>query len=206
MFARDFRKKAWQSLTNNWGIAILAYLLCTIAVAAFVSTCFGALVIEGPLMVGYAALTLTISRREQPNIEQLFSGTKYFVNTFVAGLLVTVYTLLWSLLFIIPGIIKGLGYSMTYFILQDNPGMQGSEAVRRSEEMMYGHKWELFCLQFSFIGWILLCMLTCGLLTLIVGPYMMQAQAEFYRHIKGEQDNTAYAGYADYTNGGNPQM
>ena len=188
MFAKDFRKKAWQSLSGNWGIAILAYVLFMIvnSVASFVP--LASIVIAGPLSVGLAAVYLSISRKEKAGVEQLLDGTKNFVNTFVAGLLVSLFTALWTLLFIIPGIVKTYAYSMTFYILRDHPEMTASEAINRSQEMMYGNKWKLFCLHFSFIGWLLLSVLTCGLLTFMVVPYIEQAQAEFYRHLIGESD------------------
>jgi len=188
MFAKDFRKKAWQSLSGNWGLAILVYFLYMIvsSVASFVP--LAPIVIAGPLSIGCAAVYLSIARREKAGVEQLLDGTKNFVNSFVAYLLVTVFTALWTLLFIIPGIIKAFSYSLTFYILRDHPEMSATEAIRRSEEMMKGHKWQLFCLYFSYIGWFMLCILSCGLLTFMVMPYMMQANVEFYRHLNGESD------------------
>ena len=72
----------------------------------------------------------------------------------VLGILTMIFTFLWSLLFIIPGIIKAYAYSMTTYILADNPNMKAMDALRESERMMQGHKWELFCLHLSYIGWV----------------------------------------------------
>ena len=78
---------------------------------------------------------------------------------------------------------------MSYYILKDNPGMDANEARKASIEMMKGHKWQLFCLEFSFIGWIILSILTFGILTLWVGPYMETAKAAFYEELKANQNN-----------------
>ena len=74
---------------------------------------------------------------------------------------------------------------MTYFILKDNPEMSATDAITESRKMMDGNKWRLFCLDFSFIGWILLSILTCGILIFVVEPYMLAARAAFYESIKG---------------------
>lgn len=188
MFAKDFRKKAWQSLSGNWGIAILTYFLYLIVASVASIIPFGSLVIAGPLAVGCASVYLSIARKEEASVGQLLDGTKNFVNSFLAYLLVILFTFLWMLLFIIPGIIKAFSYSLTFHILRDHPEMTATEAMKRSQEMMKGHKWQLFCLYFSYIGWFLLCTLTCGLLTFMVMPYMLQANTEFYRHLNGESD------------------
>lgn len=91
------------------------------------------------------------------------------------------------MLFVIPGIIKSYSYAMTFYIMADNPEIDGMEAITRSRQMMNGNKWRLFCLDFSFIGWFILCILTFGLLLLYVGPYMEAAHAAFYQSLKGEE-------------------
>ena len=85
---------------------------------------------------------------------------------------------------------------MSYYILIDNPGLSANEARKRSMAMMRGNKWRLFCLDFSFIGWIVLCVLTFGILVFWVAPYQEAARAEFYQDlIKGTETtaNTAAA-------------
>ena len=188
MYARDFRKRAWQSLRGNWSIGILASLIYIGVGVVVANVPFGALVIAGPLSVGYVSVFLALARRENASLGRMLEVANDFLGTFLAGLLVSLFTFLWTLLFIIPGIIKSYSYSMTYYILRDNPGMPASEAIRCSKEMMDGHKWELFCLHFSFIGWNLLSILTCGILSIFVSPYQVQADAEFYRYLNAEPD------------------
>ena len=98
-----------------------------------------------------------------------------------------VFIFLWSLLLVIPGLIKSYSYAMSNFILADNPTMSANDAITASRKMMDGNKWRLFCLDFSFIGWYLLCGLTFGLLTFFVEPYHQAARAEFYESIRGEK-------------------
>ncbi len=199
MFARDYRKLAWSQLSGNWGYAILAMLLYSIIVGALSSTFgVGMLILGGVFGVGLASTMLSFVRSGNLRIEELFSGfSDHLADRMVAGLLVQLYTALWSLLFIIPGIVKGYSYSMTYYILKDHPEMSATQAIDRSREIMNGNKWRLFCLHFSFIGWLILCSLTFGILTLWVMPYMQVAEANFYESIKGEPTPAAFTDNSD---------
>lgn len=94
--------------------------------------------------------------------------------------------LLWSLLLIIPGIIKSFSYAMTPYILEDNPELGAVDAIHRSRMMMRGHKFDLFWLYLSFIGWFLLSILTLGIGFLWLVPYMETAQAAFYEEVKAD--------------------
>ena len=94
---------------------------------------------------------------------------------------------LWTLLLIVPGIIKGYAYRMVPYILAENPDMNYKEALDLSSKMMYGNKWKSFVLDLSFIGWIILSILTFGILLLFyVNPYIGSTNAELYKAIKAE--------------------
>jgi uncharacterized membrane protein len=112
-----------------------------------------------------------------------------YVRNAVSILLVYLYTLLWTLLFIVPGIIKGLAYSLTPFIVKDNPQLLPNEAINLSMKMMKGHKFDLFYLYLSFIGWIFLAILTLGIGLLWVIPYMQASMAAFYLDVKNDYNN-----------------
>ena len=94
---------------------------------------------------------------------------------------------LWSLLLIIPGIVKGYEYRMIPYLLAENPELTANEAITRSKEMMDGNKWRLFCLNFSFIGWDILAMFTFGIGNLWLNPYKEAAKAAFYREVSGTE-------------------
>ena len=180
----ELKKQAKASLQGNWGIAIAAIIIYGAITVALSYTGIGSLFV-GVFTFGYAAFFMSLIRNRSAKIEDLFCGfSEHFADSFVAGILVGVFTFLWSLLFIIPGIVKAYSYSMTYYILKDNPGMSATEAITESRKLMDGHKWELFVLHLSFIGWLLLCMLTFGILLLYVEPYMMATDAAFYESIK----------------------
>ena len=188
MQAKDYRQQAWDRLRGNWGATILATLLYVLIIGALSYTGVGTLILGGPLLVGLVAVFLQLTRTGTTKIEYLFNGiTTGFVNKMLGNILVTLYTLLWTMLFYIPGIIKAHSYAMTYYILNDNPEMSANDAITRSREMMDGHKWQLFCLRFSFIGWYLLSALTFGILLIVVMPYVQAAEAEFYEKLKNDE-------------------
>ena len=105
---------------------------------------------------------------------------------------------MWSLLFIIPGIVAAYSYAMAPYILAENPDMTVREAIAASKEMMRGSRWRLFCLGFSFIGWSMLCILTLGIGNLWLRPYREAAQAAFYRDLSGTRRPSAPEQLGEY--------
>ena len=204
MFAKDFRRNAWSALSGNWGTMVLITLIVALISGACGGLAFigiGAIVlllIEGPLGHGMAIANLRLIRRQGVEISNAFDGFKNFVSAFLLYLLNSIFTALWTLLFIIPGIIKAYSYSMGVYILADNPSMDANSARKKSMEIMHGNKWRLFCLDISFIGWYLLCILTLGILTLWVSPYHEAARAEFYQHLVSGNSG-GYTNAQDYT-------
>ncbi|MDR0527857.1 MAG: DUF975 family protein [Spirochaetaceae bacterium] len=106
-----------------------------------------------------------------------------FLLLIIEGLFIA----LWTCLFIIPGIIKYLSYSMSYYILRDNPDIGVLEAITKSRKMMMGHKGQLFGLYLSFFGWGLLCVITLGIGVLWLVPYISLSLANFYETLKENQ-------------------
>ena len=121
---------------------------------------------------GYNTIILEITRGSKIQIITLFSGCKRALKGFRIIMLVWICTLLWSILLVIPGIIAMIKYSMTYFIWVDNPDMSISDAVSKSVDMTYGHKWGIFKLFLSFIGWFLLLIGMSVGVELIMGYYI----------------------------------
>lgn len=187
----QIKARAKDAMRNNWGLAIIVFLVYCLINSALSATGIGALA-AGLLNVGISAFFLAAVRSEKIGFENFFNGITDFIGTkFVSMLLVQIYTMLWALLFYIPGIVKSYSYAMTPYILLDKPELSATEAITESRMMMDGHKMELFLLDLSFIGWILLSLLTCGLLFFYVAPYMQAARAEFYRTLKGDDVMTA---------------
>lgn len=183
MNRRELKTLARESLKDNWGIAIGAMLLYMLVTYILGATGIGSFFL-GFIVAGYYAVNLNLIRTKTAKIEDLFSGCKNFVTNFVAYLLMQVFIALWSLLFLIPGIVKSYSYAMTMYILNDHPEMSASEAITESRKMMNGHKAELFVLHLSFLGWIILSSFTFGILLLYVMPYMQATSAAFYEKLK----------------------
>lgn len=181
--------QAREALAGRWGEAIGAYvLLALVGLAANIIPYVGwilGLLIGGPVALGTVSYFLATARRQSPQFGKLFSGFERFGPSFVAYILTTLFTLLWALLLIVPGIIAAYRYAMTFYILEDNPSMTGSEAMRRSIAMMDGHKARLFGLHVRFIGWVILCILTLGLGFVVLMPYLMTSTARFYDDLRG---------------------
>ena len=137
--------------------------------------------------VGYSRFNLELVDHNDAGFEQLFQYFPYWKNAVCARLLKGVYVFLWSLLFIVPGIIAAYSYAMTEYILAEHPELTANEALAASKEMMDGNKWRLFCLHFSFIGWSILCAFTMGIGNLWLNPYKNAATAAFYREISGTE-------------------
>lgn len=137
----------------------------------------------GVLQLGYARFLLRQHDGKPTEFNDLFSQFDRFGTGFAQHFLRSLYTLLWSLLLIVPGIIAALSYAMTPFILEEHPELTANEAIRRSKELMRGHKTDLFILELTFIGWSLLCILTLNLGHIALNPYKNAAYAVFYREI-----------------------
>ena len=130
------------------------------------------------------AFALAVVRSQSLELGMLFQGFEEFGRALAAYLLMALFVALWSLLLIIPGIVAGLAYSMTYYILRDQPNLGVMDAIGLSRQMMRGNKWKYFCLQWRFFGWSLLCLLTCGIGFFWLMPYMMASQAAFYEDLR----------------------
>ena len=166
-------------------MAIIGVMMLT-AFAGSLITVF----VAGPISVGEKRYFLegTQYRFDINNILHGFTCGKY-LNVVFTNLLVNIFTALWTLLFIIPGIIKGYAYAMTPYILAENPNIKPMQAINLSCRMTKGHKLELFVLGLSFIGWYMLGALAFGIGTAFVVPYDRATHAQFYLALRSEALN-----------------
>lgn len=143
-----------------------------------------------PLSWGLTVSLLRNHREESVDLENLFDGFRggRYTRVFCALFLVNLFTFLWTLLLIIPGIMKAFSYALTPYILLDEPELTAKQAISRSCEIMQGRRWKLFCLYFSFIGWGILCLLTFGIGFLWLVPYMNASVAAFYEDARAEYE------------------
>ena len=181
----DYRNIARKNLKGNWGSAILVCLIfilisTTVGCIPVVGTII-TLLLTGQLIVGTIIYFVKLNNKEEAKFSSMFEGfEKNLLNNCFTYLLEMLYVFLWTLLFIIPGIIKSYSYAMTMFLKAKNPQLESMEAITMSREIMNGKKWSLFCLHFSFIGWILLSFITFGVGFVFLIPYMQASVTEFY--------------------------
>jgi uncharacterized membrane protein len=218
--ASENREFARESIRGFGVLAIGACAIVTLITAAisassnihmffyFVAAATSLFVVS-PLSYGLVLFFMNLTRRNNPQISDVF---KPFSTAYSASVLTSVlsalYTVLWSLLLIVPGIIKAYAYSMAPYLVMNDPNLKGNAAITKSRALMNGHKFRLFCLQLSFIGWLLLSVLTFGLLLIFyVGPYMAAAETAFFQEI-AEQAGIAepYAQNPDNPDSPYPQV
>lgn len=212
---QEYKNAALAALKGNWAPAVVAtivYLVIALAISggqsgvemllpstpAVLGSVFGvglllSFLVLYPMEIGYANSTRVLyedgDNKLTANIFNI--GFKNYLHNVWGYFLMMVFVLLWSLLLFIPGIIMAFAYAMTPYILVENPEMKAIDAIRKSRSMMKGHKFDLFYLELSFIGWILLCILTLGIGLLWLVPYMETSIAAFYNDLKVEAETGA---------------
>lgn len=138
-----------------------------------------------PFTIAASGYYLNHIRGFNPEWKSLYKeGIDNYGSYLVTGVLVNVFTFLWSLLFVVPGIIKSLAYSQANYVIHDNPRLKGKEAIEISKRMTNGFKGDLFSMYLSFIGWYILVGLTCGILSIYVTPYVETTAAMYYENLK----------------------
>ena len=188
----ELKKLAKEQIKGNIGILfVISLIISAISSLASLVLSFipcgalvSAVIITPAFTLSIIRIFLNLTEGTKPTIADGFSGFDDFWSAFKVNLLTGLYTFLWSLLFVIPGIIKGYSYSMATYILAENKGKSATECINESKEMTNGHKMELFVLGLSFIGWGLLCFVTFGIATIWVIPYMQATYTNVYKSLK----------------------
>ena len=187
--AREYRKDSRELLGHEifgskwmWALLMLLIVSAAVSAASGVTCGIAALVVAGPLEYGCIRVYLRIARKEDEHaeIKHLWAGFKGKIGqTFVVELLQFIYLFLWSLLLIIPGIIKSYSYAATMYLVHEKD-LSGNEAITASRKLMKGRKWKLFCLDLSFIGWYIVGLLCLGVGVLWVDTYRTMARTLFF--------------------------
>jgi len=201
---QSFKNKALNNLEGNWGdAAIVALIYCLIAGIVnegfnffmtpemTVGSSFIWMVVCFPLGWGFVTMFLDFIRsNDKLRIGKMFEPyATDWGRIMTTYLLLYVYIILWTLLLIVPGIIKLFSYSMTPYILKDHPELNNNGAIEKSMRMMQGHKMDLFLLELSFIGWFILSLMTLGIGFIFLIPYVNTALAHFYEELKAESND-----------------
>lgn len=142
------------------------------------------IVITPAFTLSLVRVYMDVVKGNTPKAADAFCGFDDFWSAFKVTFLTGLFTFLWSLLFVIPGIIKSLSYSMSVYILAENKGKAALECINESKQMTEGHKMDLFVLGLSFIGWALLCVITFGIAAIWVVPYMQATYVNAYNSLK----------------------
>ncbi|MFT9599110.1 DUF975 family protein [Mesobacillus sp.] len=213
----QLKKKSLEALKGKWGIGVLltflVFLITTFVpmiveifasggfrtwanqtetpvIADLLNIFFSFLFI--PLSAAGYWFYLTIARWNDPKISEVFAVYKDWelsLKVIGTAILVGIFTMLWMLLLIIPGLIKGISYSQSFFLLRDNPEYSALEAITESKKRMKGYKWKFFLMNLSFIGWVFIAIFTLGIGFLWLSPYIATTNANFYNEFIFPQGN-----------------
>ncbi len=220
MYARDFRAKARQALKGHWGAAVAVAFVGTllsggvsvsssateadgylsfvshdvwiIAMTILVVSMLLALIIGGVTQFGMCSFFTKLIKGQEARFGDLFSQFHRIWSGICMVFVMGFFVFLWSLLFIIPGIIAGYRYAMVPWLMAEFPDLGVMDAMAESKRLMQGNKWRLFCLEFSFFGWALLVVLTLGIGSLWLAPYTQTSVAAFYMEVTGRSEAQTY--------------
>ncbi len=199
----ELRQDAKMAMSGNWGAGIAVSLVggLLMSLIAVLQGAFGEGSVVGNLLysVAYIFAGIPISygiyyaylrfcREGSLQVANIFSmfNDRYYIKSVTLGLLVSIYTVLWTLLLIVPGIIKSFSYFLAPFILFDNPELSAEEAICRSMKMMQGHKMRLFLITLGFAGLAILSALLLFIPMLWLVPFYQTVFAKFYEDVKAE--------------------
>lgn len=204
---QDYKNAALAALKGKWAPAVLCAVVFVVIAGAssattttsdpnsfvfwkFAGLSLFSLLVVYPLEIGYYnAHRALLNEGDDQLLQNTFKmGFKNWVHNVFGMFLMMIFVCLWSLLFIVPGIIKAFAYALTPYILVDKPELSANQAIDLSKAMMKGHKFDLFWLSLSFIGWMILCIPTLGLGLFWLLPYMTTATAAFYEDVKAEYE------------------
>ena len=196
----ELKSNAKQQIKGKIGILfVISLIIATISgIASLILSAIpvvgglaSAMIVTPAFLLSTYRIYLNLTNDTTPSAGDSFCGFDDFWSAFKVNFLTGLFTFLWSLLFVIPGIIKGYSYSMSMYILAENKGKPALECIDESKAMTNGHKMDLFVLDLSFIGWILLGCITFGIALIWVYPYMNATYANVYNSLKPVKAETA---------------
>lgn len=184
----QIRQEARSLMKGNWGDGVIIFMIYSLisGVCSFLFS-ISIIFVGWPLAFGILMLFLKFVRSEQKlDVSGAFSAFKgpFYWKSIGVYLLSGIFIGLWSLLLIIPGIIKSLSYALAPYILADNPNLSVDEAIEQSMKMMKGHKMDLFLMILGYVGYSLLSILALGIPLLWITPYYYAVFAKFYDEVK----------------------
>jgi uncharacterized membrane protein len=199
--SKNIRALALQTLKGKWRIAVGASALSILLVIGPTliiqelmagSTNFEIflinienIIIGAPITFGLILFMISLFRNNEMGIGQIFSGFEYFVKVVSLRIVISIFVMLWTFCFIIPGLIASIRYSQAFYILAEDPSKGIMQCIEESKWMMRGNKWKFFCLTMSFFGWALLATIPAGIGYIWLIPYFLMTQVAFYELVSG---------------------
>lgn len=185
----SIKQKAKEAFLGQYGRSIAAYLMFILFYGVIGGVLSGIIpitfLITLPAVIGFYTYFILLYTHRDPDFGNFLDGFSRYGRSLGGMLWMELWIFLWSLLFLIPGIVKAYAYRLTPYILADCPRVSATGALEISMRMTQGHKWEIFVMELSFLGWNLLSVLTFGILDfLYVGPYIQTAMAGMYHELK----------------------
>lgn len=183
----EYKTAARIALRDHWGMAAVTALIYGVLsglVHGFPA--LGHFLLALPLSVGFAGtFRRLLTQGDAQLVDNFFEISIHdYLHTVATMALRSVYVFLWTLLLIVPGIIKALSYAMVPYLVKDRPELSADQTIDLSVQMMEGHKSELFGLYLSFFGWFILCIFTFGIGFVFLKPYVSTTVADFYEDLK----------------------
>ncbi|MBQ8069640.1 MAG: DUF975 family protein [Bacteroidales bacterium] len=188
------KNEAKEALRGNWGsAAIVSVLVFFVLGCTSAAPGIGYFFLALPIEFGFITSFRKLLQGDALLVDNLFSSSfENYLHKVGTGVLRWVYVFLFTLLLIIPGIIKSLSYEMVPFLIEDNPDLSAEDTLRLSSDMMRGHKMDLFFLYLSFAGWWFLCLFTMGIGYFFLRPYVRTTVAAFYEDLKANYNADSY--------------
>ena len=180
----QLKQMAKEQIRGNIGKIFICLLLAGLLVAVSAITIVGPIILMPVIIISVVRIFLKLTEGVTPAPKDIFTGFDVTGKAILLYLLVGLFTMLWMFLLIVPGIIKAISYSMSYFILAENPEMTAREALNESKRITKGHIGEIFVLGLSFILWAMLGNITFGLAYIYVGPYMYATFTNYYKELR----------------------
>jgi uncharacterized membrane protein len=195
--AKQIKEKSLNQLKGNWDypiiitLAIIFLNIFMLILSVFYDSLslkiqIVSVLLSAPLCLGLNCFYLSFIRNDKKEISKIFEGFQNYFRALLLYLLISVLLLLWTLLFIIPGIIKLISYSMAFYVLADNPKLNILDVLALSKKITDGHKMSIFMFSSSFMWWFLLSVLSFGIGLIWFIPYYNASFANLYEELKSK--------------------
>ncbi len=196
----ELKLQAKQQIKGNIGILFVIVLIIAVISVGIddilslipYGNIISTVIITPAFTLSIIRVYINLAQNIKPKAGDVFNGFDDFWSAFKVNFLVGLFSFLWSLLLVIPGIVKSYSYLFSTYILAENKNKPALECINESKAMTNGHKMDLFVLHLSFIGWILLIVVTLGIAAIWVTPYMQATFTNAYNMLKPQKTEVVF--------------